>query len=540
MIDRLLRAAAASLLVCACCTCYGSPEIARAREAHTLVIGDSQDVTTLNPLIGAGLSLTNIGQLTMAKLVRYDRENRAIPELATVVPTIANGGVSADGLTITWHVRRGVRWSDGAPFDADDVVFTTNAMNNPKNNVVGRDGWNLIAKIDEPDRFTVRYHLKKKYAAYLPSFFGSAGANPCILPKHILGDLPDINTAPYNALPVGIGPFRITSWRRGDAIEMEANPYYFRGVPKLRKIVYKIVPDANTLVNQTKTGEIDLVPFVREAQIVQMRAIPDHTTLAMPGYVWSHLELNVARPALHDVVVRRALRLALDRAGMRMRVYHGLGSLTEGMLPPNALLATPIAAAGQDIAQANRLLDGAGWRRGADGIRAKDGVRLELDFAATAGATDARVANELIRDAWKGIGVALTIKESTPALFFAPYANGGILYGGKWDVATLAYPLDTTGDFSAIFQCDQASPNGQNATHYCDARMDRALAAVKDEYDLGKRRALVAIVTKRIVEDVPAITMRLRSNLFTFSNAVVGFAPNAVSPFDDMMHVDVR
>ncbi len=123
-----------------------------------------------------------------------------------------NGGVSKDGLTITWHLRHGVKWSDGAPFDADDVVFSTNAVNNPANNEVGRDGWDLITKIDEPDKYTVVYHLKKPYSGYLPSFFGSAGANPCILPKHILGNLPNINTAPYNAKPIGIGPFRYVEW----------------------------------------------------------------------------------------------------------------------------------------------------------------------------------------------------------------------------------------------------------------------------------------------------------------------------------------
>ncbi len=187
---------------------------------HELRIGDIQDFDNLNPHLTTSLILGNLSQLTMAYLVRYGHDNRPIPELATIVPTQRNGGISKDGLTITWHLRHGVRWSDGAPFDADDVVFSTNAVNNQKNNEAGRDGWDLITKIDEPDKYTVVFHLKKPYSGYLPSFFGSAGANPCILPKHILGDLPDINHAPYNAMPIGIGPVplhRVGARRSRDA-----------------------------------------------------------------------------------------------------------------------------------------------------------------------------------------------------------------------------------------------------------------------------------------------------------------------------------
>jgi len=223
-----------------------------------LVYGDGQNFTSLNPHLYTATSLSNLSSLTMAYLVRYGHDNKPIPELATIVPTQENGGISKDGKTITWHLRQGVRWSDGAPFDADDVVFSTQAVLNPKNNEVGRDGWDLIAKIDEPDKYTVVYHMKKPYASYLPGFFGSAGANPCIIPKHILGKLPDINTAPYNAKPVGIGPFRYVSWKRGDSVTLEANPYYWRGTPKLKQIVYKQIPDRNTLLTQLQTGEIDL------------------------------------------------------------------------------------------------------------------------------------------------------------------------------------------------------------------------------------------------------------------------------------------
>ena len=134
--------------------------------------------------------------MTMAWLVKWDENNNPYPELATEVPTKANGGVSKDGLTITYHLRKGVKWSDGAPFDADDVVFTTKVILNPATNEVGRLGWDQITKIDEPDKYTVVYHMKKPYSPFVTTFFSTAGANPCILPKHLLDKLPNINNAP--------------------------------------------------------------------------------------------------------------------------------------------------------------------------------------------------------------------------------------------------------------------------------------------------------------------------------------------------------
>ena len=224
---RRLAVLALALIAPAACTPAGSgggPATATHNAstiARTLRIGEYQNLSRLNPHIVASTSLGNLSQLTMAYLVRYDEQNRPVPELATEVPTQKNGGISRDGLTMTWHLRKGVRWSDGEPFDADDVVFSTNAVNNPRNNEIGRDGWDAIVKIDEPDKFTVVYHLKHPYSGYLPSFFGTAGANPI----HLLSTSSQparFQQRPYNSKPVGIGPFRYVLWKRGDRVELEA------------------------------------------------------------------------------------------------------------------------------------------------------------------------------------------------------------------------------------------------------------------------------------------------------------------------------
>ena len=232
-----------------------------------------------------------------------------------------------------------MRWSDGAPFNADDVVFSTQVVLNPANNEVGRDGWNLITKIDEPDKYTVVYHLRHPYASYEPTFFGSAGANPTVLPKHILGNLPNINHAPYNAKPVGIGPFRVVVWRRGEGVDLEPNPYYFRGMPKLKRITYKFIPSRDTLLTSMQTGDVDMWPQAPASFITRLLGISNFRTDVIVTPWYSHLDFNVTRPLVSDVRVREAIRYAIDRRSLVAKVVRGYGIIQESTVSPNVPIA---------------------------------------------------------------------------------------------------------------------------------------------------------------------------------------------------------
>lgn len=506
---------------------------------HTLRIGEYQDLSMLNPHLLTSTSLSYLTQLTMAYLVRYDAQNRPVPELATEVPTQKNGLISADGKTITWHLRRGVRWSDGAPFDADDVVFSTRAVLNPKNNEIGRDGWDLISRIDESDKYTVVYHLKAPYSGFLPSFFGSAGANPCILPQHLLAGLPDINHAPYNSKPVGIGPYRYVSWKRGDAVELEANPYYWRGQPKIKKIEMRFIPDQNTLLTSLRSGAIDLYPQVPAAKIHEVEAIPSATVVHQAGFYYAHVDFNTQHPVVSDVVVRRALRLATNRAELRDKISNGIGVLQESQVTPVSPLYAAIPMVGYDPGAANALLDGAGWKRGPDGVRAKDGVRLRLVWASTSGSADADRFIELLRSMWKQVGVELDVRRYAPALFFGAYSEGGILYAGKFDVTSFSWGLTPDGDISNTNDCNQIPPAGQNVTRLCDPLMQPLFAREKAAYDEAPRKAAITATIERIVDDVPYFVLRIAEDIYAYNRDLTGWKPNAVTPFDDFMNADI-
>jgi peptide/nickel transport system substrate-binding protein len=225
---------------------------------HTLRFANAEDVNTLNPLLGQQATLGYMSSMTAAWLTKWNAHNLPYPELATEVPTKANGGISQDGLAITFHLRKGLKWSDGAPLNADDLVFTYHVVMNPVNNITSRAGWDLITKIDEPDKYTVTFHLGKPYAPFIVTFCSSAGGNPSIMPKHLLAQYPNINAVPFNALPVGAGPFKYKEWDRSQKVVMVPNPYYFRGQPKLQEVDFEIIPNRDTILTTLQSHELDM------------------------------------------------------------------------------------------------------------------------------------------------------------------------------------------------------------------------------------------------------------------------------------------
>jgi peptide/nickel transport system substrate-binding protein len=506
---------------------------------HVLRFATAEDIVGLNPDLFAQAALSDLDQMTAAYLFRYDHENKIVPELATVVPTFANGGISKDGKTITLHLRPGVKWSDGQPFGADDVVFTIGAINNPANNVPSRDGFDKIAKTDEPNATTVIVHLREPFGPIVPTLFASSGST-AVLPKHLLGSLPDINNAPYNALPVGIGPFRYTAWRRGDAVELEANPNYWRGRPKLDRVVLKLIPDRNTVLAQLQTGEIDMWYPLGGAFLARVQAIPSVAVIRKSAYAFNEIAFNLKNPALADVTVRRALRLATDRKTIIAKVGHGVGVLQDTAAPlvdPSVPKDVPFV--NYDPAQANALLDRDGWVRGADGVRAKNGVRLSFNLATGTGTPDVDTQIELIRAWWKDIGVELNEQHYEASMMFAPASAGGIVFGGKFDIAFFGWNVPVPIGLFNLWACKSAPPEGENVGYYCDPKVDALIADMQATYDEARYRRDLSAALHIIANDVPVIVQNGREEIFGYNRDLRNFNPNEVSVFDDMMNVDI-
>ena len=517
-----------------------SPACARANDwttPHVLTISDAGDVNTLNPHFSQNAPVANLSEMTMAWLIRWDEHNKPYPELATDVPTQSNGGVSKDGLTITYHLRRGVKWADGAPFDADDVVFSTAVVNNPANDEGGR--FDQIASVDEPDKYTVVYHLKRPDAVFFVGLFSSCCANPSILPKHLLAKYPNINNVPYNSLPVGIGPFKFERWDRGKQVVLVANPLYWRGRPKLDKIVYKIVANRDALLAELQGHTVDLWYQFSGAYLARIQALPGYGIFQQPSYAYNHFDFNLTHAVVGDLAVRQALRLAMDRPQLVEKAEHGVGMVQDSALPVTAPYYTDMGVTPYDPVKANAILDAAGWKRGTDGIRAKNGVKLDLNLAATAGQPDTDAQIALIQAGWAQIGVNLHVQHYPNALMFAPPQQGGIMNGNSWDVITFAWAADPLGDYSGTYGCDAFPPAGQNDVRWCNKTAQQSMDALVGHYEQSERTADDKALMQAFIADVPSIVSYLRIDLFAYNTDLKNYHPNNLTPFDNMMDVDI-
>lgn len=488
----------------------------------TLRFSDGEDIGGLNLHIVPQVSVAQLSALTGAYLIRFDDRVRPYPELLERIPSLVNGDISRDGLSITYRLRKGLVWSDGHPLQSEDIVFSFEAVNNPRNNEYSRAGFDRVADVAAHDATTATVKLKHKYGSFYETFFSSS--NLPLLPKHVLGPLPDINTAPYNALPIGSGPFKYVSWSRNEAVEMVANERYFRGRPKLDRIVYKIVPNWNTVEMLLRTGELDLAGLVPANIVDRLATAPGFARLGQPSGLRTQVEFNTSTPPLQDATVRRALRSAIDRALLLRTVQHGHGYLSDAVLGPLCSAATPIAAEPYDPTRAARMLDAAGWELGSDGIRAKNGVRLAFDIATISGAPERDTWAVLIQRWWTALGVRTNVKHYPPSVLFGAYSGGGIFTRGNYNVGIDQQGYGVSGDLAAIFSCNQVPPAGFNTARYCNPRLDELIDRFDGSYDPAERKTTLAQIERIVADDVPVITLWFPQDNFVYNRDLRGLS----------------
>jgi peptide/nickel transport system substrate-binding protein len=242
---------------------------------------------------------------------------------------------------------------------------------------------------------------------------------------------------------------------------------------------------------------------------------------------------------MKDPAVRQALRYAVDRNFLNQKLRFGLYILSESPITPASAYDAKLPLVPFDLAKANAILDQAGWKRGPDGIRSKNGLRLSLVYASSSGSPDVDTQIEFIRGWWKQLGVDFSVKRYQSSQFFAPVAEGGIIYSGKFDVVGFAWGADPNEDMSNLYACYRFPPNGQNDPRWCNEKATEAMDKAKVLYGFDKRYPYLKYVQEQVYADVPTVVLDARREIFAYNNDLTNYRPNPVASFDNFMNVDI-
>ena len=535
---RFSRAVAAGAILALAFSACTKVNTGAPRDAHSnrLVISEAEDPKNLDPVLASQSSVASLSAFMYLYAVLYDDKVRPIPVGVTEVPTIENGDVSRDGLTLRYKLRRGMKWSDGVDVTCRDYRFTWQAVMNPKNNTNATDGWRDIRDVDCSDPYVAVVHMKRVYAPFLQTLWGVNGNGP-VLPEHALAKYNDdkggFNTAPFQSAPLpSAGPYEFVSWERGNQIRMRPNPHWSLGGPKIGEVVYKIIPDQNTLATQVRTHEMDLAWNLQAVSYDELQGIPGVRLLHPTAYIFDHIDFNLRHPVTGDVQVRRALTYAIDRPTLLDKVRHGQGELADTFLVKSLygahIVNDDIMKYPYDPAKARALLEADGWHVGPGGIRMKNGKRLSFQLSTQTESIQGQSLLAQLQSYWHAIGAEALIKTYPTPLFFDNTANG-ILQGGKYDVATFAWVGAPDISQSQIYSGKNFAPHGQNNLFWNNPRATAAMIDADQTIDMKRRIADYKIVQAEFAKDDPSIILWFRKDVEAVTTALQNYAPTPVS-----------
>jgi len=503
-----------------------------ATNTSRLIIAQSREPSALNPIFDSGFLNAELSSLVFSYLLGSVRDGELSADAVRAIPTRANGGISRDGLTITYHLRPGMRWQDGASLTASDVLFTYRLIMDPATNVPVRDGFDRIASIAAPDPLTVRVRLRQLNAPFLLNFLGPQSITP-ILPEHLLRGERDLIRAHFNTAAIGSGPYRIVSWRRGDRLVLAANPTYFLGMPAIARIELRFVPNSETQLNELRTHEVDAIFSADTALYPQLRSLSNLAVTADLIAGFDQLEFNVHAPIVSDVRVRTAIAEAIDASVIAAKATHELANASDA---PRGLFAWAYDPAARypayDPAGARRLLDAAGWHPGGDGIRRnRAGERLDVTLALRADITADQTAGVLIQAQLRAVGINLALKTYSGTQFAAAASEGGPILGGHFTMELSAFVVNDDPDVAWLYSCKTAAPVGYNMSGYCDTKTDALMEAAVGAIDRVVRKRFLAQVQRRVATALPLIFLWQTRQVNAFPQNLRNFSVAYDNPY---------
>ncbi|QEM68386.1 peptide-binding protein [Geobacter sp. FeAm09] len=477
-----------------------------------LVEGTIGDASTLIPLLATDTSSHAVAGQIYNGLVKYDKDLKIVGDLAESFT------ISPDGLTITFHLHRGVKWHDGAPFTARDVLYTYRVVIDPKTPTAYAEDFKQVKGIAAPDDYTVRVTYGAPFAPALASW-GTA-----ILPAHLL-EGKDITKSPLARAPVGTGPYRFKEWVAGQKIVLEANHDYFEGRPWIDRYIYRIIPDTSTMYMELKAGAIDmmgLTPVQYARQTTGTRFTSQFNKYRYPSSSYVYMGYNLRHPLFKDKRIRQALTAAIDKDELIHGVLFGMGQKAVGPIPPGRWAYNPnVRDIAYDPKHAAELLAQAGWReKNSAGILMKDGKPFSFTILTNQGNQQRLLTAQIIQQRLRYVGIDVKIRIVEWATFLKEFVDKG-----NFEAVMLGWTTTPDPDMFDVWHSSKTNPGELNFVGFKSAEVDRLLVEGRSTFDLEQRRKAYFRIQEIMADEQPYTFLYVPDALPVVSARIRGVKP---------------
>jgi peptide/nickel transport system substrate-binding protein len=446
-------------------------------------------------------------------LVRYDRNLKLEGELAK------SWEVSPDGKRIVFHLRKGVKWQDGAPFTSADVLFTYRRMIDPRTPTAYAEDFKQVRRATAPDPDTFIVEYDKPFAPALASW----GMH--VLPKHLLEKYPDISRSPLNKHPVGTGPYRFLEWKAGEKTVFEANPDYFEGRPYLSRVITRVIPDPATMFLELKAGGIDMMAltplqYTRQTDTAAFRESFQKYRYLSFGY--TYLGFRLDHPLFCDKRVRQAFAYAVHKQELIDGVLFGLGQEATGPYKPGTWVYNPnVKRYPYDPAKAKELFAAAGWKdEDGDGILEKDGRKFAFTVLTNAGNESRAKTAAILQQNLAAVGVKMEIRTLEWAAFINEFVDKR-----KFDAVILGWNITQDPDQYDIWSSKKTGPKELNFVGFKNAEVDRLLEEGRRTFDIEKRKKAYFRIQEILAEEQPYVFLYYPDALPAVHRRIHGIEP---------------
>lgn len=495
----------------------------KPKPSGQVVIGLSQEPTVFDPRRPHIETDDGVHLALYSPLWAVTPSGEMVPRLALEVPTVANGGLSADGLKWSIKLRPGVKWHDGQPFTSADVAYSLQSMTAKDFPANSRAGHDLVENIETPLPDRISWTMKKAFAPYLSilSWF-------FIVPEHKLENEPLVG-GHYADNPIGTGPFKWQQRVPGDHITLVANEDYFGNGPILQTAVFKYIPDLTVLFTQFRTGDIDYIGLqgISADHFDEAKKLPDRTIFTAPQASIENFYFNLGLPQFSEKAVREAIYYAYDKDSIIQQLYYGLPTPTESYLPQQSWAHNPnLPKHEYNIDKATKTLDEAGWKPGSDGVRVKNGVRLAFTNSTTAGNHLREQVQQLLQQNFQQIGIQMTIKNLPPAVMWGEYWIKSHFETAIVGINFMIGPDPDASNYFASSEIAAKTGGGQNTMQYSNPEVDRLLQEGAAELDRTKRIPIYQKLQAVLREDLAFLPQHQYSLIEGTKAKLKGYQPN--------------